>query len=100
MLILGINGSPNSNGNTRFLLDHGLDVAADEGAETKLIQPAAALDELDEPFCTACSQPCAQQCYAGTALEEQFELLDQADGILMGSPVYFGSVSGQLKAFW
>ncbi|MGM0471611.1 MAG: flavodoxin family protein, partial [Bacillota bacterium] len=32
--------------------------------------------------------------------EEQFELLDQADGILMGSPVYFGSVSGQLKAFW
>ena len=27
------------------------------------------------------------------------ELLKQADGVLMGSPVYFGTVSSQLKAF-
>jgi len=33
-------------------------------------------------------------------LEEAYEILKKADAIVMGSPVYFGSVSAQLKAFF
>ena len=36
----------------------------------------------------------------GTKLEEAYETLKRADAIVMGSPVYFGSVSAQLKAFF
>ncbi|MDI6688874.1 MAG: NAD(P)H-dependent oxidoreductase [Actinomycetota bacterium] len=33
-------------------------------------------------------------------MEEVFNLLKQADGVVLGSPVYFGTVSAQMKAFW
>jgi len=97
---LGINGSPNKDGNTAFLLRQGLAVAQEMGAETRLIQVAEVLAGLDPPFCDACTSPCDGSCGAGNRLGEVFELLRRADGMLVGSPVYFGSISGQLKAFW
>jgi multimeric flavodoxin WrbA len=100
MLIVGINGSPNQDGNTNFLLDSALEAAENEGAETEVIQVSESLAELEEPYCTACSQPCSQQCYEGTKLEDAYELLAEADGVIVGSPVYFGTASAQLKAFW
>ncbi|WP_027338672.1 flavodoxin family protein [Halonatronum saccharophilum] len=100
MKVLGINGSPNKNGNTVVLLEEALEGAKKEGAKVELIHIRDALKELNEPFCTHCSSPCLKVCYKGTLLEEQFEKLAQADGIILGSPVYFGTSSGQLKAFW
>ncbi|WP_234983921.1 flavodoxin family protein [Selenihalanaerobacter shriftii] len=95
-----MNGSPNEDGNTKYLLDKALDAAKAEGAKTEVIQVSDALAELDEPYCTACSQPCVGACYGDTKLEEYHELLAKADGVIVGSPVYFGTVSGQLKGFW
>lgn len=100
MLIVGLNGSPNSKGNTDFLLDKALNAAKDLGAEIELIEVSSGLEAIEEPYCTACSQPCSKACYEGTKLEEQYELLSKADGVIIGSPVYFGTVSAQLKAFW
>ncbi|HHW40767.1 MAG TPA: flavodoxin family protein [Syntrophomonadaceae bacterium] len=100
MLILGINGSPNKDGNTAFLLRQGLAVAQEMGAETRLIQVSEVLAGLDSPFCDACATPCDGSCGDGNRLGEVLELLRRADGMLVGSPVYFGSISGQLKAFW
>ncbi|MDH7576961.1 MAG: flavodoxin family protein [Bacillota bacterium] len=100
MFILGINGSPNKDGNTAFLLRRGLAVVQEMGAETQLIQVADILAGFDPPFCDACASPCEGSCGAGNRLGEVFELLRRADGMLVGSPVYFGSISGQLKAFW
>ncbi|TDX51051.1 flavodoxin family protein [Orenia marismortui] len=100
MRILGINGSPNPDGNTVVLLNKALEAANKEGVETKLIHVNKALSELKVPFCRQCSSPCSKACYEGTLLEDYYKLLAEADGIIIGSPVYFGTVTAQLKAFW
>lgn len=100
MLIVGINGSPKKEGNTAFLVREGLAAAAAAGAETALIQISEAMAEQKIPYCTQCSNPCQGACSRHNRLGEAYDLLRQADGILLGSPVYFGSVSAQLKAFW
>lgn len=100
MLIIGLNGSPNKKGNTKFLLEKVLDKARDLGAETMIIEVAEILKSAKHIFCIACSTPCSGQCYRGTELERVFELLKKADGVVFGSPVYFGTVSAQLKALF
>ncbi len=100
IIFIGINGSPRKYSNTRFLLEKALHAAVDLGAQATIIDTAATLDQLDAPFCVHCSSPCKQQCYRGTQLEQDYKLISQADGIILASPVYFGTVSAQLKAYW
>ncbi|NLD49309.1 MAG: flavodoxin family protein [Clostridiaceae bacterium] len=100
MLIIGINGSPNKNGNTRFLLDTVLEKAKSLGADTEIFEVQELLASAKHNFCTVCSTPCSGICYKGTRLEEAYEKMRLADGIILGSPVYFGSVTAQLKAFF
>ena len=100
MLILGINGSVHQHGNTADLLTYGLEEAAKMGAETELIFVQEALDEFKQPYCTVCEPRCPGVCYEGKRLEGMFNLLRECDGILLGSPVYFGTVTAQLKSFW
>lgn len=100
MLVVAVNGSPNLEGSTAVLLEQALAGAKELGAEVETIQVSECLADLDNPFCEVCSSPCAGICFADTKLEEAFELLKKADGIILGSPVYFGTVSGQIKAFW
>ena len=100
MLIVGLNGSPNKNGNTKFLLHTVLEKASSLGAETAIIEVGDVLNTTKHSFCVVCSNPCSGACYQGTEMEKAFELMKKADGIVFGSPVYFGSVSGQLKAFF
>ena len=52
------------------------------------------------PFCVNCSTPCSKQCYKGTKLDELFAKVEKADFVLFGSPVYFGSMTGQLKCLF
>lgn len=100
MLLIGLNGSPNKEGSTKFLLTRVLEKAQSLGAETKILEVGELLNSAKHSFCTACSNPCSAACYKGTKLEEAFELMGKADGIIFGSPVYFGSISAQLKAFF
>lgn len=98
--VAAINGSPNKNGNTAFLLREALQECEKMGAETQLIQCREALKDQRNPFCKACSSPCTAKCLEGKELEKYYEIISRADGLLVGSPVYFGTISGQLKAFW
>ncbi len=100
MFIVGINGSPNKKGNTAFMLKTALEAAGALRARTAVIHIADALTGISQPFCVHCSTPCDARCYKGTPLEKALEVLREADGILVGSPVYFGTVSAQLKSFW
>lgn len=100
MLILGLNGSPNTAGNTVFMLNQALEAAEEMGATTKLIHVAELVETTDKLFCDACTNPCAGVCYQDTPLEKLFELIRTADGIIMGSPVYFGTVAAPLKLLW
>lgn len=92
--IIGIVGSPRSNGNTENLVKEALQSAKDAGAEIELIKLGTA--EI-EP-CIACdickaTGECAIYDDMGGILEK----IRESHGLIIGSPVYFGSVTSQLK---
>lgn len=98
MKITCVNGSPNDNGNTAFLLREILSYFPED--DTEIINIGKIMAELKMPFCISCSNPCNRSCYAGTALEYAFNKISCSDFVIFGSPVYFGSMSAQLKAFF
>lgn len=101
MYILAINGSPHRDGNTAFLLGKVLESAAEEGVDGNIYHVMDALKGQKVPFCVACSSPCKEACREkDPGLNEGCTLLEGAAGLILGSPVYFGTVSAQLKAFW
>ncbi len=99
-LIIGINGSPHKNGNTAFLLKEALDTCKKMGATTRILHCQQIMKDQKNPFCVACSSPCAGKCLEGKELARAFTAISQAEGLIVGSPVYFGTASAQLKAFW
>ena len=98
MKILALNGSHNNDGNTAYLLRKILGYFREE--DTELINVYEAVSDAKWPFCINCSTPCTKQCYKGTKLEELYKKVTDADFVIIGSPVYFGSMSAQLKAFF
>lgn len=100
MKIVGINGSVNKDGNTFYLIDKILKICKENGAETEIINAAAALSDAKTPFCVCCSTPCSKICYKESLLDEAYKKIENADAVIFGSPVYFGSMSAQLKAFF
>lgn len=100
IFVVAINGSPNEDGNTAFLLKEVLKSAEKVGAKTELLHSMNILEGQEKPYCDACSSPCNESCYEDTLLEEAFDKLARADAIVLGSPVYFGTVSAQLKAIF
>lgn len=100
MLLVALNGSPRRRGNTARLLEHALEAVSGPGIETQVVHVSWALEDQDHPFCHQCSDPCQGKCWQGKRLEQAYNVLSRADALLVGSPVYFGTLSGQLKAFW
>ncbi|MBS7637275.1 flavodoxin family protein [Candidatus Bathyarchaeota archaeon] len=93
--IVGIAGSPRVNGNTEILLSEALKVAAMDGARTELIRLAG--KEIKP--CDACFS-CGEtgECRIKDDFQGIFEKMVKADGIILASPVYFGSATPQIKA--
>ena len=100
LLIIAINGSPNCDGNTSFLLQQALEECGTRGADTEFLFCREILKDQKNPFCVACSSPCTGKCYKNKELANAYGLISRADGLILGSPVYFGTVSAQLKAFF
>ncbi len=101
MYLLAINGSPLKKGNTAHLLELVLQAAREEGVQTRLLHVMDALKDQKRPYCVACSSPCKELCHEeDPRLREAVDLLEGCGGLVLGSPVYFGTVSGQLKSFW
>lgn len=98
--IIAINGSPHTDGNTYYLLSRLGEEIKKNGVDFELYDLQEALLETKVPFCICCKTPCDRSCYAGTKLETIYQMCQEADGIIFGSPVYFGSMSAQLKAFF
>ncbi len=94
MKILGLSGSQRAEGNTAFAVRHALDVARKEGAETVYLSLAG----RNIKACLGC-WTCADsgRCVHRDDMNEIIEEILRADGIIIGSPVYFGLVSSQLK---
>lgn len=100
MLIVGVNGSPAADGNTAFLVGEVLRVCRELGARTELIDVIDALEDQEKPYCVACGTPCPEVCHQVQNLADAYDLLREADALVVGSPVYFGTVSAPLKSFW
>jgi multimeric flavodoxin WrbA len=94
MKVIGISGSPRPEGNTTLLVREALNAVAEEGIETEFISLAD--KELNPCIgCNLCKE--TGNCQIIDDIEEILEKMKEADGIILGSPVYFGGVSAQLK---
>ena len=98
MKVLGISGSPRRGGNTDTLIKWALDVLAGEGMETDFLSLA---DHPVKPCkaCSGCAKAEGIRCVQeDPAFEGIIERFIAADGILVGSPVYFGSATPETMA--
>ena len=100
MYVLALNGSHNNDGNVAYLLNLILDYCKKMGADTEILSVHEAVSDAKIPFCVNCSTPCSKQCYRDTMLDVAYDKVSKADFVIFGSPVYFGSMSGQLKCFF
>jgi multimeric flavodoxin WrbA len=94
--VLGISGSPRKGGNTDMVLEKALEGARAAGADTEKI----VLEDLD-------ISPCRVEEYEKVN-EQGFSVVDddihiifrkiqEADAVILASPVFFGSISAQMK---
>lgn len=96
--VLGIAGSPVKNGNTEILIREALNAAKKEGVKTEF---ASLANKRVEP-CNfqICNDACGKgkECPIQDDAESIINKMVHADALIMGSPVYFRTVSAQLKA--
>ncbi len=101
MKVLAINGSPRKEWNTATLLKNALEGAASQGAETEIVH----LYDLDFKGCTSCFSCKIKngKSYGKCAMKDDLTPILQkvadSDAIILGSPIYIGYVTGEMKSF-
>ncbi len=98
MKVIALNGSPRKDGNTSLLIKEVFTELEKEGIETELIQLGG------RPIhgciaCMKCGKKKNSQCaLKGDSLNDHLAKMFAADGIILGSPVYFTDVTSEMKA--
>lgn len=101
MKVIGINGSPRKQWNTATLLNKALEGSASQGAETELIH----LYDLNFKGCTSCfacrikDGKSYGKCAMRDDLTAVLEKIQEADALILGSPMYLGAVTGETRSF-
>jgi len=94
MEVCGIVGSPKKNGNAALLVSQVLKGASSQGAKTHVIY----LNDLSIKPCQSCGvDPHPKYCLFDDDMKEVYAALQSCDAIVLGSPVYFDTVSAQTK---
>ena len=90
-----ISGSPKAEGNTMQLMQECARVIQEQGVETEIISFA----DRKVESCTACGK-CSElgRCSLEDGLNEIIDKLRKAQGLIVGSPVYFGTARGDVMA--
>lgn len=93
MKVLVINGSPRKDGNCERLLQEAINVLKENEVEVELYE----LGTKDIRGCIACEY-CYEhgRCVFNDDAVKLNEILKNADGLLVASPVYYGSANGSL----
>jgi multimeric flavodoxin WrbA len=101
MKIMAFNGSPRKTWNTATLLEQTLMGAASQGAATELIH----LYELKFKGCISCFECKTKggKSYGRCAVQDELtpilKRVEEADALILGSPIYFATVSGEMRSF-
>jgi len=101
MKVIAINGSPRKKWNTATLLTKALEGAASQGAETELVH----LYDLTFKGCVSCFACKTKggksygRCAVQDALAPVLKRIEESDAIILGSPIYFGTVTGEMRSF-
>ena len=95
MKVVLINGSPHPRGTTYTVLCEVERELRQSGVETEMLHIGA-----DVPGCIGCFR-CSETgyCTKDDIVNQAADKLAQADGMIIGSPVYFASINGTLSAF-
>ncbi len=93
MKVLILNGSPRKNGNTSIALNEVKKTLEQENIEVELIQ----VGNMDISGCKGCLY-CKEhgKCVKNDIVNELAVKLEQADGLVVGSPVYYAAANGTL----
>lgn len=97
MKVLLINGSPHIKGNTKIALDEMVKIFDQEGVETEILH----IGQKDIRGCIACMS-CKNgkgQCVFNDIVNETAQKFKECDGLVVGTPVYFGSANATLISF-
>lgn len=96
MKVLLINGSPHSEGCTFTALSEIAETLKKQDIEAEIFH----IGNKPVPGCTAC-MACRKtgKCVYDDGVNEISARLDEFDGIILGSPVYYSGPSGQICAF-
>lgn len=96
MKVLAINGSARKDGNTALLINTVFEELNKEGIETEMVQLSGKIMEPCKA-CWACSGK--KNCvHKKDLFQEIFKKMTQADGIILGSPVYTANMSANMQA--
>ncbi|MBR5089006.1 MAG: flavodoxin family protein [Ruminiclostridium sp.] len=95
MKVLIINGSPRPNGNTSIAVSELVKTFEAEGIETEVCQ----IGNKDIRGCIACGK-CSElgKCVFNDAVNELAPKFEEADGLIVASPVYYASANATLIA--
>lgn len=98
MKVVAINGSPNKEGNTNLAIQSVCEQLRTEGIEAEIVH----LGNKCIRGCTACNT-CAKtldgKCAISDESNEVIRKMAEADGFILGSPVYFAGMTGTMKSF-
>jgi multimeric flavodoxin WrbA len=99
MKVLAINGSPKQDGNTGQALQHLLREVQNEGIETEFVT----IGNKSVHGCIGCGKcrtNANRRCGAfDDAVNELLPKMIDADGLVLGSPVYYSGINGTIKSF-
>ncbi len=94
MRACGIVGSPNKKGTVDILVSQALEGSKSQGAEVTKIY----LNDLNMKPCQDCGKdPYPKYCFFKDDMEQIYSILEKCDLVVLGSPVYFDTVSAQVK---
>ena len=95
MKVLLLNGSPHDNGTTFRALSEVANTLNENGIETEILTVG---DKQISgcSVCGGCSR--ADKCVKNDIVNDVIEKINEADGVVVGSPVYYASINGTLKS--
>ncbi len=93
MQIIGLVGSPRKGMNTDVLVRAILDGCERKGAQTDIMY----LNDLIIKPCQACRTQDGKGCTIRDGMDAVYRAFEQADGLVIGTPVYYSAVSSQIK---